>query len=127
MSSNWKEKLKELSKAKRISARMLAQRAGVSTSTIHDMLSKPGFAPQINTLEKVFEVLGTTIHFGHDYMTMKQLLVLLTEKSWGAEVTAIQAGQILDLIKTANERPLLNKLLSASSYEAFSNLLEAFS
>jgi transcriptional regulator with XRE-family HTH domain len=59
--SDWRNRLKNLLGMQRISARALARSAGLSTSTVHDMLNKEGFSPQINSLEKVFETLGARI------------------------------------------------------------------
>ncbi len=61
--TNWKEMLHRKLAEQRISARRLSQMAGLSTSTVHDMLNKEGFAPQIDSLRKVFDQLGCTIVF----------------------------------------------------------------
>ena len=71
--SNWRPTLKRLLGNQRMSARALARAAGVSTSTIHDMLNKEGFSPQINSLEKVFSKLGARIEIVDD--SRKQVLL----------------------------------------------------
>ncbi len=85
---SWRNEIVKGLERKNLSARALARAAGLSTSTVHDMLNKPGFSPQISSLEAVFEQLDIRMCYesGPDVHSAAQSF--LDEKGWTDQITA---------------------------------------
>lgn len=128
MSSNWKETVQRGLKKKRISARKLAQQAGLSITTIHNILNTEGFDPRISTLEKACGLLDINITFAcSDDMSLEQLLHNILQKKWGAEVKAEQLAQLWNLTKDPAGKAVATKLLQQELYSKFSEVLSTLS
>ncbi len=85
---SWRNEIVKGLERKSLSARALARGAGLSTSTVHDMLNKPGFSPQISSLEAVFEQLDIRMCYesGPDVHTAMQ--TFLDGRGWTDELSA---------------------------------------
>lgn len=128
MSSNWKETIEQGLKNKRISARKLAQQAGLSISTVHDILNTEGFDPRISTLQKVCGLLDIDITFAcSDDMSLEQLLHNILQKKWGVEVNSEQLAQLWNLTKDPVGKAVAKQLLQQELYSKFSRTLSALS
>ncbi len=128
MSSNWKETIEQGLKNKRISARKLAQQAGLSVSTVHDILNTEGFDPRISTLQKIFSILEISMSFhDSDDMSLEQLLHDILQKKWGADVTPEQLAQLWNLTKDPVGKAVAKQLLQQELYSKFSRTLSALS
>lgn len=120
---NWKRAIAEGLHKHGMSARALCRAANLSSSTVHDMINTEGFAPQIDSLEKVFEALGGTIDFQLDEPVMAKAYNYLTKTRNWENVSLSSLGQIVKLAGTVGDwghcKALLNDIKTQDKFETF--------